>query len=48
MSPTELEDIMQSHPAVRESLAFGKADYKVQEIITMVVVLNEGYSVSGT
>ena len=36
---------MQRHPAVQESLAFGKPDNKVQEIITMVVVLNSGYEV---
>ncbi len=34
---------MQRHPAVRESLAFGRPDPRVQEVITMVVVLNDGY-----
>ena len=38
VSPTELEDILQRHPAVQECLVFGKPDPKVQELITAVVV----------
>ena len=42
-SPTELEDLLQAHPAVKESLVFGIKDEKVQELISAVVVLNDGY-----
>jgi len=34
---------MQEHPAVSESLAFGFPDPRVQEIVTAVVVLNQGF-----
>ncbi len=37
---------MQRHEAVKESLAFGRPDPRVQEIITMVVVLNPNYEES--
>jgi len=42
VSPTELEDIMQRHPAVRQSLAFGIPHRVDQERIAMVVALNDG------
>lgn len=45
ISPTELEEIMQSHPAVQESLVFGRPDPTVQEIVSAVVVLNPGFNV---
>jgi len=37
---------LQEHPAVREAMAFGYPDPKVQELVTAVVVLNPGYDVS--
>lgn len=37
---------MQRHPAVKESLAFGRPDPTVMEVITMVVVLNPGHKVA--
>ncbi len=46
VSPTELEGILQCHPAVKESLVFGKPEPSVQELITAVVVLNPGKEVS--
>jgi len=46
ISPTELEAAAQTHPAVKESLAFGYPDPTVQEIVTLAIVLNEGYTVS--
>lgn len=42
VSPTELEDILQKHPSVQESLVFGKKDPHVQEIICAVVVKKPG------
>ncbi len=45
MAPTELEAILQKHPAVKESLVFGQPDPKVQEIVTAVVVRNPGIEV---
>lgn len=42
VAPTELEDIMQRHPAVQECLVFGKPDAQVQELISVVVVLKPG------
>lgn len=44
VSPTELEDILQKHPSVQESLIFGRKDPYVQEIICAVVVKNPGKS----
>lgn len=46
VSPTEIEAILQTHPDVKESLVFGKKDPRVQELISAVVVLNEGSMVS--
>jgi len=43
IAPTALEAIAQTHPAVKESLAFGFPEPSVQELVTMVVVLNEGF-----
>lgn len=43
IAPTELEDIMQRHPAVKESLAFGKEDPTVQELVSFAVVKNQGF-----
>jgi hypothetical protein len=45
IAPTELEAAAQTHPAVKESLAFGFPDPHVQEMVTLVVVLNEGFTV---
>jgi len=45
-SPTELDDLLQEHPAVKESLVFGIKDPKVQELISAVVVLKDGYTVT--
>lgn len=45
MAPTELEDIMQRHPAVQECLVYGKPDDEVQELISAVVVLKPGKKV---
>jgi len=46
IAPTELEAIAQKHPAVRESLAFGYPEPSVNEIVTLVVVLNPGFDVN--
>ncbi|TRY63736.1 hypothetical protein TCAL_04290 [Tigriopus californicus] len=46
VAPTELEDIMQRHPAVQECLVFGKPNDEVQELISAVVVLKPGQKVS--
>jgi len=46
ISPTELEAILQRHPAVREALVFGFPDPQVQELITAVVVPNTNFTVS--
>ena len=43
VAPTELEEILQSHPAVQESLVFGVKEPSVQELISAVVVLKEGH-----
>ena len=45
MSPSEIESVLQEHPAVKESLVFGKKDPKVQELISAVIVLNENAKV---
>ena len=42
-SPTQLEDILQTHPAVKESLVFGIKEPTVQELISAVVVLNDNH-----
>ena len=41
MAPTELEDILQTHPAVAESLVFGIKEPSVQELISAVIVLRD-------
>ena len=41
MAPTELEDILQTHPGVAESLVFGIKEPSVQELISAVVVLRD-------
>ena len=41
MAPTELEEILQTHPAVAESLVFGIKEPSVQELISAVVVLRD-------
>ncbi len=38
VSPTEIENILQEHPAVKACLVFGKKDPSVQELISAVVV----------
>ena len=48
MSPSEIESLIQEHPAVKESLVFGKKDPKVQELISAVIVLNENAKVRNT
>ncbi len=46
VSATELESLLQTHPAVRESLAYGVEDPKVMELVAMDVVLKQGCQVS--
>ena len=41
MAPTQLEDILQTHPAVIESLVFGIKEPTVQELVSAVVVLRD-------
>ena len=41
VSPTEIENLLQEHPAVAESLVFGEKDPTVQELISAVIVLKE-------
>ena len=41
VAPTELEDILQTHPAVAESLVFGIKEPTVQELISAVIVLRD-------
>ena len=43
VAPTEIEDILQTHPAVAECLVFGKVCPQVQELISAVVVKRVGY-----
>ena len=43
VAPTELEEILQSHPAVKECLVFGIKEPSVQELISAVVVFKEGH-----
>ncbi|XP_059093403.1 luciferin 4-monooxygenase-like isoform X1 [Tigriopus californicus] len=47
VAPTELEGILQRHPAVQECLIFGKPDPEVQELISAVVVVKPGHQVTG-
>ena len=44
VSPAELEDVLQSHPAVLESLVFGLPDPHVQELFSAAVVLKPGHT----
>jgi len=44
--PTELEDILQEHPAVSEAMVFGKPDPILRELVTGVVVLEPAYQAS--
>ena len=46
VAPTEIEDILQKHPAIQECLVYGKKDPRVQELISAVVVLKPGRKVS--
>lgn len=46
IAPTELEDILQTHPAVKESLVFGITDFKVMELVSVVICLNPGYEIT--
>ena len=39
VAPTQLEEILQTHPAVIESLVFGIKEPTVQELVSAVVVL---------
>ncbi len=43
VSPTELEEILQEHPAVNEVLVFGRPDLHAMELTTAVVVRNNGF-----
>ena len=43
VAPTELEEILQFHPAVKECLVFGIKEPSVQELISAVVVFKEGH-----
>ena len=45
VSPTELEGILQRHPAIQESLVFGRPNPETQEQVTAVVVLKPGHEV---
>ena len=45
MAPTEIENILQEHPAVHECLVFGRKDDTVQELISAVVTLKTGMQV---
>ena len=45
MAPTEIENILQEHPAVNECLVFGRKDDTVQELISAVVTLKTGMQV---
>ena len=46
VAPTEIEDILQKHEAVQESLVFGKKEPSVQELITAVVIIKPDKNVS--
>ena len=46
ISPGEIESVLQTHPAVQESLVYGKQDIKHQELITACVVLIPGKKVN--
>ena len=42
IAPTEIEDVLQTHPDVLEALVFGMKDPAVQERVSAVVVLKPG------
>ena len=46
VSPTEIEGILQKHPAVFECLVFGTYSASAQELVTAVVVKKDNYEVS--
>ena len=46
VAPTEIEDILQKHEAVQESLVFGKKEPSVQELISAVVIIKPNKKVS--
>lgn len=46
VAPTEIEEILQTHPAVKEALVFGVEDHEVQELISAVISLNPGAKVT--
>ena len=46
VAPTEIEDILQKHEAVQESLVFGKKEPSVQELIAAVVIIKPDKKVS--
>ena len=48
VSPTEIENILQEHPAVNDCLVFGKKDDTVQELISAVVTLKTGEHVNNS
>ncbi|MEM5383154.1 class I adenylate-forming enzyme family protein [Paraburkholderia phymatum] len=43
--PREIEDVIDTHPAVKESAAFGVPDERWGELVVMAVVSNEGTSI---
>ena len=45
ISPTELEDILQKHPAVKECLVYGQPSAAHQEIVTACVVVKPRHTV---
>ncbi len=46
ISPSEIENVITKHPAVREVAVIGKPDEKWGEAVTAVVALREGHEVS--
>ncbi len=43
LSPTEIEDVLQRHEAVKDCLVFSRADPNGMELVTAAVARNEGY-----
>ena len=48
ISPTEIENVVQEHPNVAESVVFGIKDHSVQELVSIAVVLKENIHVCKT
>eukprot|EP00091_Calanus_sinicus_P016533 TRINITY_DN35951_c0_g1_i1.p1 TRINITY_DN35951_c0_g1~~TRINITY_DN35951_c0_g1_i1.p1 ORF type:complete len:127 (-),score=49.83 TRINITY_DN35951_c0_g1_i1:132-488(-) len=45
--PKEIEDLIMKHPHVEDVAVFGKPEPSVQELVTAVVVVTQGSSVTG-